>query len=376
MQSQRILLSATSLEMTMKIDLRYPVTARAKNAQGVKVQAFGILTGEFDLPEGTELSHPMAMEFRSGKSETPQRFRFDLETGQVLRYVGTVNNALKAGSLTGGYDGELAFNDLYRSQRHQFDFLAKAGKSISPELPEGRAFVADRHPFGEGLAEVTQGDVQKCFDQTQDHLAVYVVVNGAIWQPCPEPTLKVSRGNEAWGLSLGLHEFYSQDWHTYYFSVDEFDLAYEWINTLDEEVKQRPRLEPTILLDPRYQATRRGGIEDARQFARHVMEKVARAADNLAEQRSEVIMAYSELKRFIETPSEQIEDEHVDAAVATIERLCASDGKHEIVYMTPSMLRAKETPLKQLRSAVDLHIRRWQDRPINVVTTRTSPSLV
>ena len=121
------------------------MTARAKDAGGVKVQAFGILTGKFELPEATDVSHPMAVEFHSGKTETPQRFRFDLETGQVFRYVGTGYNAVKAGNLTGGYDGELAFNELFNTQRTQYEFLVKAGKPAMPELRPPLAFVADRH---------------------------------------------------------------------------------------------------------------------------------------------------------------------------------------------------------------------------------------
>ncbi|MCZ7861132.1 hypothetical protein O9X98_06900 [Agrobacterium salinitolerans] len=359
----------------MKIELKYPVTARAKVAGDVKVQAFGILTGKFELPEATDASHPIAVDFHSGKTETPQRFRFDLETGQVYRYVGTVNNAVKAGSLTGGYDGELAFNELFSTQRSQYEFLVKAGKPVTPELRPPLAFVADRHPFGEGVAETNQSDVRKCFDQTQDHLSTYVVVNGAIWQPCAEPTLKVSRGNDAWGMHLGLHEFYSRDWHTYYFAIDEFDLAYEWIGTLDDEVKQRPRLEPKIVIDPRYQTVTRGAVEDVRQLARHVMQKVGCATDNLAEQRPDVIMAYSDLKRFLETPSEQIDDADVDAAVATVDRLCTADENQQIAYEASHPLRPRNTPLRQFRTAVDLHIRRWQDRPINIVTNRPSPRL-
>ena len=200
-------------------------------------------------------------------------------------------------------------------------------------------------------------------------------MNGAIWQPCDEPTLKVSRGNDAWGMHLGLHEFYSRDWHTYYLAVDEFDLAYEWIGTLDNEVKQRPRLEPKIVIDPRYQTVTRGAVEDVRQLCRHVMQKVGRATDNLAEQRPDVIMAYSDLKRFLEIQSEHLDDADVDAAVATFDRLCTADENQKMAYEAPNPLRVSNAPLRQMRTAVDLHIRRWQDRPINIVTNRVMPRL-
>lgn len=357
----------------MKIDLEYPITARAEDDQGRKVQAFGVLTGSFEIPDATDASHPMAIEFRSGRVETPQRYRFDIETGQVLRYMGSANNAAKTGSLAAVYDGEPSFDDLYRAREKHYEFLRTAGKAIIPEPDPVRRFVPSRHKFGEGLAKVNEEDVRRCFEEARIHLSAYCVVNGAIWQPCREPTLKVSRGNDAWGVNIGNHDFYSRDWHTYYFSVDEFDAACDWIDTLDAEVKQRTRTQPAIVVHPQFQAVTRGGLEDIRHLARHVAEKVARAGDNLADQRPGIIMAFSDLKRFLETAPADIDDDEVEAIVATVDGLCRADENKEIVYAEPDLLKSKSSPLRQMRGAVDLHIRRWQDRPINIVTKRPSP---
>ncbi|MCV9964930.1 hypothetical protein OIU34_23840 [Pararhizobium sp. BT-229] len=358
----------------MKINLSYPVTARAEDDQGRKVHAFGVLTGSFEIPDAADESHPMAIEFRSGKVETPQRYRFDIETGQVLRYMGSVTSALKTGSLAPVYDGEPSLDDLYRAQDKQYEFLRKAGQPVIPELEPERRLVPSRYKFAEGLAKVNKDDTRRCHEETRIHLSHYRVINGAIWQPCREPTLKVSRGNDAWGVNIGNHDFYSRDWHTYYFSVDEFDAACEWIDTLDAEVKQRTRTQPAIVVHPQFKAVTRGGLEDIRHLARHVAEKVARAGDNLADQRPGVIMAFSDLKRFLETPPADIDDDEVDAIVATVDGLCRADENGEIAYAEPDLLRPKSAPLRQLRGAVDLHIRRWQDRPIYIVTKRPSPT--
>jgi hypothetical protein len=356
----------------MKIKLQYPVTACAEDHEGRNVHAFGILTGAFEIPEDNETNYPMAIEFRSGKVETPHRYRFEIETGQVFRCLGSSANADKTGRLAAVYDREPSIEDFYHKQSHQYETLRKMGRPIIPNLEPERSFVASRHQFGEGLIKVNKSEQQRCFDDIQSYLADYRVIKGMIWQPCREPTLKVSRGNDSWGVNIGHHDYYAKDWHTYYFAVDEFDTACEWIDTLDTELKQRPRTTTTIVVHPQYQAVTQGGLEDIRHLAQHVEQKIARASDNLADQRSEVIFAFAQLKEFLEADPSTISDDDVDTVVATIVRLCEADCDGTIVYAKPDLLRPKSAPLQQFRTAIELHIRRWNDRLIHIVTDRSA----
>jgi hypothetical protein len=358
----------------MKIALDYPVSARGKTTEGGSVRAFGYKTGEFEIPEATVDDCPILIEFRSGQQSVPvQRYRHDPRTGQVFRAVGTVGNATRTRSLTRAYDGLLSFNDLFEVLRKEHESTARAGKTVLPEFSPLLTFLISRHPFDQHpIAEAKQADLGKSREEAQAALSRYLVVKGMIWEPCGEPMLKVARGNQAWGMGLGLNNYFSADWQTYYFSIDEFEQANQWIDTLDAEVKQRPRANASMNIDDSYRVVLRGGVEDILQLGRYTMMKVVRAGANLADQSVDVITTYAQLKRLLETPADDLTDIVVDEIASAINYLCEADENELIIYAEHSMGASREPRLRQLRPAVDLHIRRWQDRPINILTAKSA----
>jgi hypothetical protein len=360
----------------MEIELHYPVSARAQDEHGFDVTAYGYRIGKFEVRDATDRDYPMLLEYRSGMASHPvQRYRFDPETGQVYRPVGTVNNANKTKELTRSHDNQLSFNDLFQNLRKSHETAARSGKIVVPEFDAKLTFVISRYPFeGHRLQNVRQGDLARHFDEAQAMLERYVVIGNMVWQPCDEPTFKVARGNEAWGIGLGHHDYYSPDWHTYYFSIDEFEMATQWIDVLDAEVRQRPRANATLVIAPEYQSIRRGGVEDARQMARHMMQKVVSFSD-LADQTPDVIAGYASLKRFVTIPPAEVDDHAVDDVLEVVDRICAADENGEFAYAPIAQTRPREYKLAQLRRAIDLHLRHWQDRPVNVMTAKQSPKL-
>ncbi|MCS4089353.1 hypothetical protein [Rhizobium sp. BK176] len=360
----------------MEIELFYPVSAAAQDERGFDVKAYGYRLGKFDIPAATDQDYPLLMEYRSGMASHPvQRYRFDPETGQVYRTVGTANNANKTKELTRSHDNQLSFNDLFRNLQASHEAAARSGKIVVPDFDPKLTFVVSRYLFdNHRLQNVRERDLARHFDEAQALLAEYVVIGGMIWQPCDEPTFKVARGNESWGIGLGHHDYYSPDWHTYYFSIDEFEMAMQWIDVLDTELRQRPRANATLAMAPEYQAVRRGGVEDARQMVKNMMQKIVRLSD-LAEQTPDIIQDYARLKRFITASPADTDEDAVDEILEAVDRICAADEKGEIAYAPNPQTRPRELKLAQLRRAVDLHTRRWQDRPVNVMTTRAAPKL-
>jgi hypothetical protein len=358
----------------MEIELHYPVSARAQDGHGVDVNAYGFRSGKFEIPDATDRDYPMLLEYRSGMASHPvQRYRFDLETGQVYRPVGTARNALKTRELTRSYDNKLSFNDLFQNLRASHEAAAKSGKMVVPEFNEKLTFVVGRYRFDDHrLQNVRQEDLARHFEEAKAMLDDYVVIGGVIWQPCEEPTFKVARGNDAWGVGLGLHDYYSPDWQTYYFSLDEFEMATQWIDVLDAEVRQRPRANATLVMAPEYHAMKRGGVEDARQMVKNLMQKIVRLAD-LADQTPDIIAEYASLKRFVTMPAADIDDHAVDEILEAVDRICAADEDGEIAYASHPQTRPREYRLAQLRRAIDLHIRRWQDRPVNLMASKPIP---
>jgi hypothetical protein len=357
----------------MEIELLYPVSARAQDEHGFDVTAFGFRSGKFEIRDATDRDYPMLIEFRSGVASHPvQRYRFDPDNGQVYRPVGTVRNAVKTGELTRAYDSQLSFNDLFRNLQSTHVSAARSGKVVLPEFSERLTFVVSRYPFeSHQLRNVRQDDLAKHLEEARAMLAGYVVIGGVIWQPCDEPTFKVARGNEAWHVGLGLHNYYSQDWQTFYFSLDEFEMAAQWIDVLDAEVRQRPRATATVAMEaPEYQVVTRGGVEDMRQLVKNVLEKLVRVS--LADQTPDIIAEYARLKRFLLTPSADIDDEAVDGIVEAVDRMCTADENDDIVYDPRPQTRQREYRLAQLRRGIDLHIRRWHDRPVHVITVRST----
>lgn len=360
----------------MKIELLYPVSADAQDEHGFDVTAYGYRIGTFEVTAATDRDYPMLMEYRSGMASHPvQRYRFDPETGQVYRPVGTANNANKTKELTRSHDNQLSFNDLFRNLQASHEAAARSGRIVVPDFDAKLTFVVRRYLFDDHrLQNVREGDLARHFDEAQAMLDEYVVIGRMIWQPCDEPMFKVARGNEAWGVGLGHHDYYSPDWHTYYFSIDEFEMATQWIDVIDAELRQRPRANATLVMAPEYQAIKRGGVEDARQMVKNLMQKIVRLSD-LADQTPDVIAEYARLKRFITTPQADIDDHAVDQILEAVDRICAADENGEIAYAPNPQTRPREYKPAQLRRAIDLHIRRWQDRPVNVVTARVIPKL-
>jgi hypothetical protein len=367
--------TTASKAAAMKIALRYPVKARAKNGAGQKVIGFGHLVGEFEIRSASAASHPFAIEFRSGKrGDVPVRFRFDPESGQLFRQAGSVKSAIEGGSFYYGTESNLAYTLRFQSLNAEYHTLKNAGARVEPGMEGGKWFSSQGTLFaGDGLASVNRTDLDECLGSMTEYLADYVVVDGIVWEPCPEPLLTVQKGTDTWNIHLGFNEYYGPDWHTYKFSVDEFELANRWIDTLCDQVQIRPRMPAEIVVDPQYRVVRSGAVADVRALAWRVLDKVSTAKPNLAWQSPEVIEEFAALKRIATQLDGEVCDDLASSAVHIMTRLCERDAAGEIEYADPGAPRGRNYTLAQLRRTVDLHAERWNNRPINVVGWDPSP---
>jgi hypothetical protein len=354
----------------MLISLDYPVNARATLPLldgHVKVNGFGLLTSAFEIPDAKQGMLPVVVEFQSGRTGAPRvKYRQDQSSGQYFRSGGTVNNAVKNGAMTPSWDGEPCFSALERLRHREHDKLRAEGAVV---WPERTANLQQRDTFDQ-LSQVNQSDVGRCRLEAQEFLSHCLVADKMIWVPCSEPLLKVKRGNEYWVIELDNHRHYAHDWHTYLFSIDEFDEAVQWLDVLNDELGERPKRDAVMVVH-NAAVHRNGAVEDALELARNVMSKVATAAANLADQTSEVIGIYAKLKTVIEADAGELEARDIDEALSSILRLCDIDEEggiemKELDYeQRREQLYRRDYPLHRLRGAVDLHHRRWQDRSIS-----------
>ncbi len=354
---------------TVKFDLRYPVNARATTAFGVKLHAFGMVRGLFDISVVKDDTHPVVATFQSGRvGEARIRYRQDLETGQMYRHSCTLNvlrETLEPGTHR---DDEPGYDLLLHMRDREYRDLVTLDKRVCPNPSDNpslsfmrRMNFADHH-----LDTVNSDDMARCLAEAEAVLERYVIIGNNLWEPCREPTLKVKRGTNTWNIEIGHHDFFSSDWNTYYFALDEFDEARQWQDILDEELGEKPRRDVSLELMDGFKSVCPGSIEDARQLVCRVMRKVAEAGESLADQSPSIITTYAMLKEFMELGIEDIENEDIDNAFGRVFDLCRCDEEGGITYTAKSPGGGRNYRLRELRQAIELHHRKWQDRPIDM----------
>ena len=361
----------------MKCDIRYPVNVRATTAFGVKLHAFGMIHGLFEIPVVKDDAYPVVATFQSGRvGEARIRYRQDLDTGQMYRHSCTLNALRETFEPGTHFDDEPGYNLLIHMRDKEYRDLVTLEKRVCPNPNDNpsltfmkRTNFSDHH-----LEAVNSEDMARCFGEAEAVFERYIIIGNNLWEPCREPTLKVKRGTNTWNIEIGHHDFFSTDWNTYYFALDEFEEARQWQDILDEELGEKPRRDVSLELMDGFKSVCPGSVEDAKQLVRRVMSKVAEAGESLADQSPAVISTYAMLKEFAELGAENIENEDVDAAFIRIFDLCQRDEEGGISYTAKPPGGGRNYRLCELRQAIDLHHRKWQDRPIEMAmpgATRT-----
>jgi hypothetical protein len=217
-------------------------------------------------------------------------------------------------------------------------------------------------------------DLEDTHRRFQAILEQYIIAKNRIWTPCDEPMIVVRRGRSHWGMTLSHDVKLTQDWATFAFSLAEVDYARDWIDVLNSEFKQREIREIEINVAPGISSATNVIGKIAKALSQATIENLSLGGQKLQDQHPEVIGIYAQLKTFLDKPVEDIATDEAERHIYKIKRICDIDEDGGINYILDPRADCKLNGIraidpkefKKFRSIVDLHIKRIQDRPVEL----------
>jgi hypothetical protein len=368
---------------------KVPICVDARDENGEIWKTFSGRQITLRFREVAEESLPIVISFTDGKVGTArQHYRQDPNTGQMYYMSGMVKR------LEEGYLSEVlpyientnipALGRFTYADTQLYKATADKIKVWPPRDTYEHKRSIPRHEWVPSLYQdlpndfsIDEADINAWKQEKQTAIDELVIIKNRVWSPCHEPRLVVSRGNAHWNINLTNNEHFPKDWMRFDFSANEFEFAKDWINVLNAEHKTRETRETNIDVSPSFVSTRNHIAVSTKRLAYAAMENLIRGNPALHEQHPEIIATYAQLKSFLAKDNQTISDEMSEDVMLKIARICEIDREGGVVYNIPEDSRrtlngnGNHDPkeFKRYEKAVNLHIRRLRERPIEIGIT-------
>jgi hypothetical protein len=148
----------------------------------------------YEFPEGDDDRYPLAFSFRREPEKSPSLVRYDRETGQLYRRVGTLTGFNDES--TERYSDRYPTRALQRSVQRRVNELTLDGVTVLGGHI-GRCIDRDQMP-----ERLDRDDIAVGFRDFDAAMAQWMFMDRHLWVAGPEPVFRVSHTNDGWKTEL------------------------------------------------------------------------------------------------------------------------------------------------------------------------------